>query len=109
MHMKYVVFMIRTFELTSDAKVQPAFTCTLDEKMDLLLHPGVNRYAKPPLLRFIPQFAQICIVFALSKFEANPCFRPVAGKAIVFYFSHCHALITLYVQFLCSDWSKYDR
>ena len=46
MHMKYVVFMSRTFELTSDAKVQPAFTCTLDEKMDLLLHPGVNRYAK---------------------------------------------------------------
>ena len=44
--MKYVVFMIRTFELTSDAKVQPAFTCTLDEKIDLLLHPGVNRYAK---------------------------------------------------------------
>ena len=31
----------------------------------------------PPLLRFIPQFAQICIVFALSKFEANPFFRPV--------------------------------
>ena len=32
-----------------------------------------------------------------------------AGKAITFYFSHCHALITLYVQFLCSDWSKFDR
>ena len=32
----------------------------------------------PPLLRFIPQFAQICIVFALSKFEANPFFRPVS-------------------------------
>ena len=29
-----------------------------------------------------------------------------AGKAII---SHCHALITLYVQFLCSDWSKFDR
>ena len=29
----------------------------------------------PPLLRFIPQFAQICIIFALSKFEANPFFR----------------------------------
>ena len=25
-----------------------------------------------------------------------------AGKAIAFDFSHCHALITLYVQFLCS-------
>ena len=31
-----------------------------------------------------------------------------AGKAIAFDFSHCHALITLYVQFLCSDWSKFD-
>ena len=31
----------------------------------------------PPLLRFIPQFAQICIIFALSKFEAIPFFRPV--------------------------------
>ena len=27
-----------------------------------------------------------------------------AGKAI----SYCHALVTLYVQFLCSDWSKID-
>ena len=32
-----------------------------------------------------------------------------AGKAIAFDFSHCHALITLYVQFLYSDWSKFDR
>ena len=30
-----------------------------------------------------------------------------AGKAIASDFSHCHALITLYVQFLCSDWSKF--
>ena len=33
-----------------------------------------------------------------------------AGKAITFDFSHHnHALITLYVQFLCSDWPKFDR
>ena len=32
-----------------------------------------------------------------------------AGKAIAFDFSHCHALIKLNVQFLCSDWSKFDR
>ena len=32
-----------------------------------------------------------------------------AGKAIAFDFSHCRALITLYVQFLCSDWSNLDR
>ena len=37
-------------------------------------HPGVkdmqNRHL-PPLRRFIPQFAQICIIFVLSKFEAS--------------------------------------
>ena len=29
---------------------------------------------------------------------------------VAFDFSHqSHALVTLYVQFLCSDWSKFDR
>ena len=34
-----------------------------------------------------------------------------AGKMpVAFDFSHQgHALVTLYVQFLCSDWSKFDR
>ena len=33
-----------------------------------------------------------------------------AGKTVAFDFSHhAHALVTLYVQFLCSDWSKFDR
>ena len=33
-----------------------------------------------------------------------------AGKTVAFDFSHhVHALVTLYVQFLCSDWSKFDR
>ena len=33
-----------------------------------------------------------------------------AGKTDAFYFSnHSHALVTFYVQFLCSDWSKFDR
>ena len=33
-----------------------------------------------------------------------------AGKAVAFDFSrHVHALVTLYVQFLCSDSSKFDR
>ena len=32
-----------------------------------------------------------------------------ARKTVVFYFCHHgHALVTLYVQFLCSDWSKFD-
>ena len=33
-----------------------------------------------------------------------------AGKTAAFDFSHHgHALVTLYVQFLCSDWSNFDR
>ena len=33
-----------------------------------------------------------------------------AGWAIAFDLSHnSHGLITLYVEFLCSDWSKFDR
>ena len=33
-----------------------------------------------------------------------------AGKTFAFDFSHhVHALVTLYVQFLCSDWSTFDR
>ena len=33
-----------------------------------------------------------------------------AGKTVAFDFSrHVHALVKLYVQFLCSDWSKFDR
>ena len=32
------------------------------------------------------------------------------GKTVAFDFSHHgNALVTLYVQFLCSDWSKFDR
>ena len=33
-----------------------------------------------------------------------------AGKTIAFDFAHHgHALVTLYFQFFCSDWSKFDR
>ena len=33
-----------------------------------------------------------------------------AGKTVAFDFSrHVHALVTLYDQFSCSDWSKFDR
>ena len=32
------------------------------------------------------------------------------GKTVAFDFPHhVHVLVTLYVQFLCSDWSKFDR
>ena len=33
-----------------------------------------------------------------------------AGKTVAFDFAHHgHALVTLYFQFLCSDWSKFHR
>ena len=33
-----------------------------------------------------------------------------AGKAVAFDFAHYdHVLVTLFVQFLCCDWSKFDR
>ena len=33
-----------------------------------------------------------------------------AGKIVAFHFAHHgHELVTIYVQFLCSDWSKFDR
>ena len=33
-----------------------------------------------------------------------------AGKTVAFDFAHqSHALVMLYFQFLCSDWSKFDR
>ena len=33
-----------------------------------------------------------------------------AGNSVAFDFSrHGHALVTLYVQFLCSYWSKFDH
>ena len=30
-------------------------------------------------------------------------------NSAIFYRHQGHALVTLYVQFLCSDWSKFDR
>ena len=60
------------------------------------LHPRVkgmqNRHLAP-LLRFITQFAKICIIFALSKFEANPFFRPVTSVQLRF-------LIQFYLDYL---------
>ena len=42
-----------------------------------------------------------------SEAKIHPVFWKVqAGKTLSY---HGHALVTLYVQFLCSDWSKLDR
>ena len=44
----------------------------------------------------------------LGRENSSSCLQ--AGKSIAFDFSlRGHALVTLYVQFLCSDWSKFDR
>ena len=44
----------------------------------------------------------------LGRENSASCYRQ--GRQFAFVFSHNgHALVTLYVQFLCSDWSKFDR
>ena len=71
------------------------------------------------LLVFKWSQAQVHVVFMcytikilIAKWPRTRKFSQLlqAGKTIAFDFSHHgHALVTLYVQFLCSDWSKFDR
>ena len=42
-----------------------------------------------------------------SEAKIQPVFLKVEAVKTLSY--HGHALVTLYVQFLCSDWSKFDR
>ena len=45
-----------------------------------------------------------------SEAKIQPVFTGREDMPVAFDFSHQgHALVTLYVQFLCSDWSKFDR
>ena len=45
-----------------------------------------------------------------SEAKIQPVFTGRDDMPVAFNFSHLsHALVTLYVQFLCSDWSKFDR
>ena len=61
--------------------------------MSCLCHYG------PALLRFWFQ--------TYLGHENSPSYSKIqAGKTFSY---HGHALVTLYVQFLCSDWSKFDR
>ena len=54
---------------------------------------------------FVKLSAEKLLVFKWS--QALPA---ISGKTVAFDFAHHgHALVTLYVQFLCSDWSKFDR
>ena len=54
-----------------------------------------------------PRTIRILISSWLRKWKFSQFFLKVqAGKTLSY---HGHALVTLYVQFLCSDWSKFDR
>ena len=45
-----------------------------------------------------------------SEAKIQPGFTGREDMSVAFDFSHQgHALVTLYVQFLRSDWSKFDR
>ena len=77
---------------------------------------AVNRYTNvhlPPLLRFIPQFAQICVIFARSKFEANPFFRPVnievreGATILAAIFNNILGIILRPVAFFTSIFDKF--
>ena len=63
------------------------------ESMLCLCHYG------PALLRFWFQTD-------LGRENSASYLKIQAGKTFSY---HGHALVTLYVQFLCSDWSKFDR
>ena len=45
-----------------------------------------------------------------SAAKIQPVFTGREDMPVAFDFSHQgHAFLTLYVQFLCFDWSKFDR
>ena len=58
---------------------------------------------------------EICLCAAQLNFDlkltSDAKIQPaITGKTVAFDFAHHgHALVTLYVLFLCSDWSKFDR
>ena len=46
----------------------------------------------------------------LGREKSTSYLKIQVGRRDAFHFSHhSHPLVTLYVQFLCSDWSKFDR
>ena len=58
---------------------------------------------------------KFCLLAALLKFDfkltSDAKIQPAfTDREVSFDLSHhCHELVTIYVQFLCSDWSKFDR
>ena len=54
--------------------------------------------------------AQLKFWFQTDLRRENSASSYRQGRQLLLTFSrHVHALVTLYVQFLCSDWSKFDR
>ena len=60
------------------------------------------RHNGPALLRFSFQTD-------LGRENSANYLKIQAGKTFSYHGYHGHALVTLYVQFLCSDWLKFDR
>ena len=67
------------------------------------------------LLIFLNSYQRCCVYVSIAphyydfdfKLTSDAKIQPVqAGKA---FSNHGHVLVTLHVQFLCSDWSKFDR
>ena len=57
-----------------------------------------------------PSTIKILISTYLGHENSASYLKIQAGKTDAFLFSHhSHALVTLHVQFLCSDWLKFDR
>ena len=62
------------------------------------------------LCRYGPALLRYWCKTDLGRKNSASYLKIQAGKTDAFLFSHhSHALVTLHVQFLCSDWSKFDR
>ena len=51
---------------------------------------------------------KFCFQTDLGRGNSANCYRQGRQLLLTFLSRHVHALVTLYVQFLCSDWSKFD-
>ena len=62
------------------------------------------------LLHYGPALLTFWFQTELGRENSASYLKMQAGKTDAFHFSHhSHALVTLHVQFLCYDWSKFDR
>ena len=101
-------------------------------RAQLSTHPGrvflklsadkllVFKWSKAHFLKFIWNILCLChsglalLAFwfqtDLGRGNLASYLKMQAGKMDAFHFSHhSHALVTIHIQFLCCDWSKFDR